>query len=70
MSSVTATALSGMNAATQRFADAAGRIASGKSDDQAKDIVDVLEARRDFEANLLVLRVESEMMDRLLDMKV
>jgi flagellar basal body rod protein FlgC len=34
-----------------------------------KDIVDLLTAKRDFEANLLVLGVEADMMDRLLDIK-
>jgi hypothetical protein len=67
MSTVTATALSGMNAATLRFSAAAGDIASGKSDDMAKDIVELLAANRDFEANLLVLRIDSDMSDRLLD---
>jgi flagellar basal body rod protein FlgC len=69
MSAIAATALSGMQAATRRFADAAVRIASPQSDDRAKDIVDLLSARRDFEANLLVLRVEADMMDRLLDIR-
>lgn len=73
MSTVSAIALSGMQAATQRFADAAVRIASplsdAQSDDRVKDIVDLLTAGRDFEANLLVLRVEADMMDRLLDIR-
>ena len=67
MSSVTATALSGMNAATLRFSAAAGNIASGKPGDMAKDIVELLMASRDFEANFLVLRIDAEMSDRLLD---
>ena len=70
MSPVAATALSGMQTATQRFAAAASRIARADSkDDMPKDIVDLLTARRDFEANLLVLRVEADMMDRLLDIR-
>jgi hypothetical protein len=69
MSSVTMSALSGMQAATRRFADAAVRIAGPHSQDRAADIVDLLSARRDFEANLLVLRAEADMMDRLLDIK-
>jgi flagellar hook protein FlgE len=69
MSPVAATALSGMQTATQRFAAAAGRIARADSSDMPTDVVDLLTAKRDFEANLLVLRVETEMMDRLLDMK-
>lgn len=64
---MTATAFSGLNTATQRFSTAAGNIASGKSPDLAKDVVELLTARRDFEANLLVLRVDAEMSDRLLD---
>ena len=69
MSPVASTALAGMQAATHRFADAAGRIARAESNDMPKDIVDLLTARRDFEANLLVLRVEADMMDRLLDIR-
>ena len=67
MSSIAATALSGMNIATQRFSTAAVSIASGRSTDLARDVVDVLTAKRDFEANLLVLRVDAEMSERLLD---
>lgn len=67
MSTVAATALSGMNLATQRFSTAAVSIASGQSPDLAKDVVEVLSAKRDFEANLLVLRVDAEMSERLLD---
>lgn len=67
MSTIAATALSGMNIATQRFANAAVSIASGQSPDLAKDVVEVLTAKRDFEANLLVLRVDAEMSERLLD---
>ena len=67
MSTVTATALSGMNAATLRFSAAASNIASGTPGDVTKDVVELLMASRDFEANLLVLRIDSEMSDRLLD---
>ena len=67
MSTIAATALSGMNLATQRFSTAAVSIARGQSQDLAKDVVDVLIAKRDFEANLLVLRVDAEMSERLLD---
>jgi flagellar hook protein FlgE len=69
MSTVAATALSAMSAATQRFAAAAGRIARPDASDLPRDIVDLLTAKRDFEANLFVLRVEAEMTDRLLDLK-
>lgn len=69
MSIIAATALSGMQTATQRFTAAAGRIARADSNDMPKDIVDLLTAKRDFEASLLVLRVETEMMNRLLDIK-
>ncbi len=69
MSTVTATALSAMNGAVLRFGQAAGRIASARSEDMAGDVVELLSARRDFEANLLVLRVEDEMTRRLLDIK-
>jgi hypothetical protein len=67
MSTIAATALSGMNLATQRFSSAAVNIASGQSTDLAADLVEVLSARRDFEANLLVLRIDAEMSERLLD---
>ena len=67
MSTVTATALSGMNAATLRFSAAASNFASGTPGDVTKDVVELLMASRDFEANLLVLRIDSEMSDRLLD---
>jgi flagellar hook protein FlgE len=70
MSSVTFTALSAMQSAQHRFGEAAGRIASNSGDsDIAQDITDLLMAKRDFEANLLVLRAEDEMFDRLLDIR-
>lgn len=67
MGMITATALSGARLAAERFGTAARSLSGGTQEDPAGDVAAMLLARRDFEANLLVLRVHAGMTQRLLD---
>jgi flagellar basal-body rod protein FlgC len=50
------------------FADSEGMVAAPNIDLGA-EIVNLITARNDYAANLMVLRVEADMMDRLLDIR-
>jgi hypothetical protein len=67
MSVIAATALSGARLAAERFGTAARSLAGGPQENPAGDVAATLVARRDFEANLLVLRAHAGMTERLLD---
>lgn len=78
MSTITATALSGVNAAVRRFETAARSIAgaplaanpSGAQADLTEDVVGLIAAGHDFSANLQVLRTADEMTGALLDLRI
>lgn len=71
MGSALAIAASGITAATARFGTAAGQLVrattSNAPSDTAKPVVDMIEARTDFAANVAVFKAGDKMMGTLLD---
>jgi flagellar hook protein FlgE len=67
MSDVMATAVSGLNAATQRFEKSAERVASDPNADLAGERVTQKMAEIDFEANLAVVKTADKMLKHTLD---
>jgi flagellar basal body rod protein FlgC len=68
-----ATARYGLTAATQRFEASATRIATmgveGQDVDLAHEMVEMISARRQFSANLSVVRFAQDMWEALLDLQ-
>jgi flagellar hook protein FlgE len=67
MNDIMATAVSGLNSATQRFEASAGRTVTDRNADLANELVTQKLASFDFQANLKVIKTADEMMKAALD---
>ena len=67
MNDLMTTAVSGLNAATQRFEKSAERVVSDKNADLASELVTQKMAEIDFEANLAVIKTADKMLKHTLD---
>jgi flagellar hook protein FlgE len=67
MNDIMATALSGLNSATQRFDASARRTVTDKNADLADELVTQKVAALDFTANLKVIKTADEMIQQTLD---
>ncbi len=63
-------AAAGMSNALNRFETSARRTASGSLQTLEQDVVEQVQAKTAFSANIAVLRTADEMMGALLDLKV
>jgi flagellar basal body rod protein FlgC len=66
------TARSGLSAATQRFEASAVRIANMRADegvDLGREVVDMVQAKQAFSANISVIRFAQDMWDALLQLQ-
>jgi flagellar hook protein FlgE len=67
MNDIMATALSGLNSATERFEASAKRTVSDKNADLPGELVTQKLAALDFQANLKLIKTADEMMKSALD---
>jgi flagellar hook protein FlgE len=70
MNDIMATAVSGLNSATQRFEASARRTVTDRNADLAGELVTQKLASFDFHANLKVVKTADEMMKAALDILV
>jgi len=70
MISPLSTAAAGMQAASARLEDSARRVATGRVDDYAVEVVEQIRAKSEFSANAAVARAANEMTGTLLDILV
>jgi flagellar hook protein FlgE len=70
MNDIMATAVSGLNSATQRFEASARRTVTERNADLAGELVTQKLASFDFQANLKVIKTADEMMKAALDILV